>query len=118
MLTVTAAVEGRFVDWLQNLEHGLLNHPCHDVRNAEPSPTRRDKMSSRKTFYFLDGCSDRKVCELTGPPGGPVTASRRKKPPAIEGDPVASAPGITNFGHLSCSGPPIGALKTPHILDA
>ena len=31
---VTAGVKGRLEDRLQNLEHGLLNHPVHDIRNA------------------------------------------------------------------------------------
>ena len=35
--TVTAGVEGWFVNRLQDLEHGLLNHPCHHVRNAKPT---------------------------------------------------------------------------------
>src|SRR5277367_4342560 len=34
---VTAGVEGRLEDRLQDLEHRLLNHPIHDVRDAEPS---------------------------------------------------------------------------------
>ena len=33
---VTAGVEGRLEDRLQDLEHRLLNHPVHDVRNAQP----------------------------------------------------------------------------------
>src|SRR5271167_1504787 len=34
---VTAGVEGRLEDRLQDLEHRLLNHPIHDVRDAQPS---------------------------------------------------------------------------------
>lgn len=37
--TMTAGVEGRFIDRLQYLEHGLLNHPGHHVRNAKPALT-------------------------------------------------------------------------------
>ena len=33
---VTAGMEGRLEDRLQNLEHRLLNHPGRDVRNAQP----------------------------------------------------------------------------------
>jgi hypothetical protein len=33
--SVTAGVKGGFVDWLQNLEHGLLDHPGYHVRNAK-----------------------------------------------------------------------------------
>ena len=32
---VTAGMEGRLEDRLQDLEHRLLNHPVHDVRNAQ-----------------------------------------------------------------------------------
>src|SRR4051812_49636332 len=33
--SVTAGVESGFVDRLQDLEHGLLYHPGHHVRNAK-----------------------------------------------------------------------------------
>ena len=33
---VTAGMKGRFEDRLQDLERRLLNHPVHDVRNAQP----------------------------------------------------------------------------------
>src|SRR4030088_1882661 len=33
---VTAGVKAWFEDRLQDLKHRLLNHPVHDVRNAQP----------------------------------------------------------------------------------
>ena len=33
---MAAGVEGRLEDRLQDLEHGLLNHPIHHVGNAKP----------------------------------------------------------------------------------
>ena len=34
---VTAGMESGFVDRLQNLKHGLLNHPSRHIRNAKPA---------------------------------------------------------------------------------
>jgi hypothetical protein len=63
---VTAGMEGRLEDRLQDLEHRLLNHPVHDVRNAQsPLPaaqTSDDRRSVR--FRRLDRLSVNTRCSL------------------------------------------------------